>query len=173
MARLFFALWPAKPARAALAAWAATQASACGGRPVPEGNLHLTLVFLGEVDASRIEALRQLAQDVAGSAFTLTLDRIGEFRRTGVVWAGCRRAPAGLLGLQAALERAIREAGFSPDDRPFAPHLTLVRRTRDPVNPQDIEPVSWCPKAFALVEAARGKGTYRTLAEWPLGEEKT
>ena len=172
MARLFFALWPDETAREALAARAREIAGRCGGRPVPAANLHLTLVFLGEVDPSRIEPLRRAAVGVAGSAFTLALDRVGGFRRAGVAWAGCRQSPAGLIGLQAGLERRIREAGFSPDDRPFTPHLTLARRVRVPVEPQDVEPVSWRAKAFALVASARGEGTYRTLAEWSLEGEK-
>ena len=173
MARLFFALWPDKPARTALAARAAEIAKLAGGRPVPAANIHLTLVFLGEVDPLRIEALRGAAEGTRGFSFTLALDRIGEFRRAGVAWAGCRRPPAEMMEFQAALEQRIREAGFVPDDRPFAPHLTLARHVRNPPDAGDIEAVSWRAKSFALVESARGEAAYRTLAEWPLGEGKT
>ena len=173
MARLFFALWPDETAREALAARAREIAGRCGGRPVPAANLHLTLVFLGEVDPSRIGALRRAAQEAAGEDFTLGLDRVGGFRRAGVAWAGCRQPPAQLLALQAGLEKRIRDAGFSPDDRAFTPHLTLARRVREPVEPADIEAVSWRAGALALVESARGEGAYRNLAEWPLGEGKT
>jgi RNA 2',3'-cyclic 3'-phosphodiesterase len=173
MARLFFALWPDKPARTALASRAAEMARRCGGRPVPEANLHMTLVFLGEVDTSRIESLRRAADGAACCGFSLALDRIGEFRRARVAWAGCDRPPAELLRFQSALEGLIRAAGFSPDSRPFAPHLTLVRRAREPVDSGSFEPVSWTATSFALVETARGEGAYRTLAEWPLEGKNT
>lgn len=172
MARLFFALWPDAAARAALADLARTTASRYGGRAVPAANLHLTLVFLGEVDPARIGALRRAADGVACPGFAFQLDRVGGFRRAGVAWAGCRRPPPALLALQSSLEGRIREAGFSPDDRAFAPHLTLARRVREPVEPRDMEAVAWRANAFALVESARGEGAYRTLAEWPLGEGK-
>jgi 2'-5' RNA ligase len=173
MARLFFSLWPDMPARTSLAARAQDAAKLFGGRPVSEGNLHLTLVFLGEVESSRIVALRQAADKAEGTAFALSLDLVGGFRRAGVVWAGCRRPPAELLRFQANLECLVREAGFAVDDRPFAPHLTLVRHAKGPREPGEIEQVSWCAKAFALVESVPGRGAYRTLAEWPLGREET
>lgn len=172
MARLFFALWPDDAARAALADLARSTAGRYGGRPVPAANLHLTLVFLGEVDPARIGALRSAAEGLACPGFPFQLDRIGGFRRAGVAWAGCRRPPPALLSLQSTIEGRIREAGFSPDDRAFAAHLTLARRVREPVEPEDMQAVEWRANAFALVESARGEGAYRTLAEWPLGEEK-
>jgi RNA 2',3'-cyclic 3'-phosphodiesterase len=168
MARLFFALWPDESARGALAAHARQVAGRCGGRPVPAANLHLTLVFLGEVDPARIEALRRAAAGVAAESFDLALDLVGGFRRARVAWAGCRLAPPPLLALQSALEERVRDAGFSPDARPFAPHLTLARNVREPLEAQAIGAVGWRADAFALVESARGEGAYRTLAEWPL-----
>jgi 2'-5' RNA ligase len=170
MARLFFALWPDAAAQALLAARARKIAGLCGGRPVPAANLHLTLVFLGEMDPTRIGALQLVANGVAGAAFILGLDCICGFRQAGVAWAGCCQPPTALLALQAVLERRIRNAGFRPDNRPFTPHLTLARRICKPVRPENIEPVSWRASAFTLVESARGSGAYRTLAEWPLEE---
>ncbi|MDH5265059.1 MAG: RNA 2',3'-cyclic phosphodiesterase, partial [Betaproteobacteria bacterium] len=65
MARLFFALWPDAAARAALADLARATANRYGGRAVPAANLHLTLVFLGEVDPARIAALRRAVDGLA------------------------------------------------------------------------------------------------------------
>lgn len=172
MARLFFALWPDAPAREALATVAARVAARLEGRPVPAANLHLTLAFLGEVDAARVDALEQAAGGIAAHAFTVSLDRLGGFRRAGVAWAGCRQCPESLARLQADLDARIREAGFAPDPRPFAPHLTLARRVRGTAGVADMEPVRWLANAFALVESARDRGGYRTLAEWPLQEGK-
>jgi RNA 2',3'-cyclic 3'-phosphodiesterase len=173
MARLFFALWPDAAARAALADVARNTASRYGGRAVPAANLHLTLVFLGEVDPAKIDALRRAVDGVACAGFPFVLDRIGGFRRAGVAWAGCRQSPPALFTLQSTLEARIRAAGFSPDDRAFAPHLTLARHVREPVEPEGMKAVEWRVNAFALVETACGVGAYRALAEWPLGEGKT
>ncbi|MCM2326342.1 MAG: RNA 2',3'-cyclic phosphodiesterase [Lysobacter sp.] len=173
MARLFFALWPDAAARAALGRLAAEVSSRTGGRPVAAAKLHLTLVFLGEVDPARIPALASAAQGVAAEAFDLALDRLGAFARARVAWAGCERPPEKLLAMQAQLERRVRDAGFAPDDRPYAAHLTLARRARAPLAPERVDPVTWRVATFALVESVPGEGTYRTLAEWALEPEKT
>lgn len=173
MARLFFAVWPDAGARTALDARAKRIADRYGGRPVPARNLHLTLVFLGEIDPGRIEALKLAAAGVAGKAFRLGLDLVGGFRRAGVAWAGCRVVPTALLALQEDLDRRVREAGFTPDERAFAPHLTLARRVRNPVQAEDVEAATWWVEAFSLVESERATGSYRALAEWPLAPQKT
>ncbi len=173
MARLFFALWPDAAARVSLERLAAEVYRRTGGRPVAAAKLHLTLVFLGEVDPGRIPALACAAQRVAAEAFDLSLDRVGAFTRARVAWAGCERAPERLVAMQAQLERHIRDAGFAPDDRPYAAHLTLVRHARAPLAPDRIDPVAWRVASFALVESVPGGGTYRTLADWALAPEKT
>jgi 2'-5' RNA ligase len=173
MARLFFALWPDEAARAALAAKSKEIARRCAGRPVPAANLHLTLAFLGEVDPGAIPALRRAAQPAAQAPFELALDQLGAFARAGVAWAGCLRPPPELIALQAGLAKRIREAGFAPDERAFAAHLTLARRIRQPLAPEAMEAVRWPVGSFALVESVRGEGAYRTLAEWPLEGGKT
>lgn len=173
MARLFLALWPGAAVRDALSARASEVAGRHGGRAVAPSNLHLTLVFLGEVDDARVPALKAAAGAVCPEAFTLVLDRIGGFRRAGVAWAGCARVPAGLLALQAELESRIRDAGFRPDERTFSPHLTLARKVRGRVEPASIPALEWPVAGFALVESVRPEGAYRTLAQWPLAPEKT
>ncbi len=171
MARVFFALWPDAAAREALGALAREAARRLDGRAVPAANLHVTLVFVGEVDDGRIAALREAAGLAAGSAFRLSLDRLGGFRRAGVAWAGCAQVPAALAALQALLEARVRQAGFGIEERAFHPHLTLARKVREAPPPGPMAPVEWQARAFALVESVRGAGAYRTLAEWPLEAE--
>ena len=173
MARLFFALWPDARACAELAALAGEVSRRSGGRPVPAAKLHLTLVFLGEVDAARIPALSRAADETRAAAFDLALGHLGAFTRSGVAWAGSLRPPGELIALQADLGRRVGEAGFAPDERAFAAHLTLARHVRVPVATQAIAPVAWRVGSFALVETVRGEGAYRTLAEWPLAGGKT
>ncbi len=171
MARLFFALWPDREAAAALGALGREVAKAAAGRAVPAANLHLTLVFLGEVQASRIAALHRAADRVDGRPFRLALDQVGSFAPTGVAWAGCGEPPPELLALQAALQDELAVEGFAPEARRFSPHLTLARRTGAPVAAGSITPVSWLVSEWTLVESARDRGGYATLARWPLERE--
>lgn len=171
MARLFFALWPDREAAAALAALAREVAWTAHGRAVPEANLHLTLVFLGEVPASRAAALQRAADRVEGRPFRLALDQVGSFARSGVGWAGCSEPPRELLALQASLQGELEREGFAPEARRYAPHLTLARRIGAPVTAGPITPVAWQARELALVESARDRGGYATLARWPLERE--
>jgi len=173
VARLFFALWPDAAARASLERLAQEASRRTGGRPVAAARLHLTLAFLGEVDPARIPALARASGGVDAEAFDLSLDRLGAFARARVAWAGCERPPAGLVAMQAQLERRVRDAGFATDDRPFAAHLTLARHVRACLPPERIVPVTWRVASFALVESVPGECAYRTLADRALAPEKT
>ena len=51
--RLFFALWPPEDLSRALADGAEALARRFGGKPARRETIHLTLAFLGEVDAAR------------------------------------------------------------------------------------------------------------------------
>jgi len=168
MARVFFALWPDAAAREALAVHAARLAREARGRVVPAANFHLTLAFLGEVDAAGLDRARCAAGRVDCPAFALGLDCQGSFRRAGVAWVGCREAPPPLLALQSALERSLGQEGFAPEPRPYAPHLTLARRIAVPVEAGTLQAVRWEARSFALVESRRDRGGYANVAEWAL-----
>ena len=158
---------PDAQAAKALADLSRTTAGAARGRAVPAANLHLTLVFLGEVEAARVASLHRAAGKVGARAFTLTLDQVGSFARAGVAWAGCARVPQPLLDLQSTLERELEGEGFAREARQFSPHLTLARRIADAV-----PPVSWRATAFALVQSGGNRGGYATLAQWPLADDE-
>ncbi len=94
--------------------------------------LHLTLKFLGNVDAGRVDGIAQgmrlACRDLV--PFELTLSELGVFpneSRPRVVWAGVQGDLDPLIKLQAAIEAAMAGLGFAPEKRPFAPHLTLGR----------------------------------------------
>ena len=105
-------------------------------RWVAPDNIHVTLKFLGDVDADRMSALqRALADACVGSApFTLTIDGAGAFpnlRRPNVVWIGARGQIEIAAHLSQKIDAACAALGFAREERPFAPHLTLGRVKRD------------------------------------------
>jgi 2'-5' RNA ligase len=165
--RLFFAIWPDAAARDDLAALALDVAAVARGKPVPSANLHLTLAFLGEVDEARADLLPGIAAAVEARAFAMELDRVGSFPRARVAWAGCAKPTAALVRLQSALVNGLSRRGFALEDRPFAPHLTLARKTLAPLPPARIDPIAWEVGEFALVRSRAGR--YETAASWRLG----
>jgi RNA 2',3'-cyclic 3'-phosphodiesterase len=98
-------------------------------------DLHLTLVFLGEVDEATLAQVIALVGEVASHArpFELSLAGLGVFgppHAPRVIWAGVGGDTQRLLALQRRLADALESLGFSREQRPFSPHLTLARLKR-------------------------------------------
>jgi 2'-5' RNA ligase len=107
------------------------KSSAVKGRFTPRENLHLTLAFLGEIDASKLALVKHCMDQILERTFLLYLDGLGRFKgKDGdLYWAGVKKNNA-LLDLQNKLSDALVNAGFSLDNRKFSPHLTLGRQVR-------------------------------------------
>jgi RNA 2',3'-cyclic 3'-phosphodiesterase len=161
--RLFFALWPDADVRAGIVA-RRERLGRISRRQVPVHNLHLTLLFLGDQPAGRIDAIEGAAGRIKADACTLTLDRFGWFPRAGVTWLG-GEAPAELDALAVALKTAMEPLGLTFDARPFCPHVTLFRQVRRRPDFPEIEPLEWPMSEFALVESIPGQ-PYQVLRKW-------
>jgi 2'-5' RNA ligase len=168
MARLFFALWPDESAREKLAALAHDVALVAEGKPVPGDKIHLTLAFLGEIPGDRQAQVMRVGEGTRGVPFRLDLDRVGSFRRARVAWAGCSQPPAPLIELQAALAANLASRGFALEERAFAAHLTLARKTAKALSPASIPAIGLQATDLALVLSEAGTGRYTTLESWPL-----
>lgn len=169
-ARVFFALWPDEDVREELARAAERLHAACGGRITRPGNVHLTLVFLGDVERDRLDALREAAAGVGAPAHFLPVERFGWFRRNRVAWAGPAQTPAETLELVHGLEAALKQARFAFDARPYEAHITLVRKAECGKSLPAIAPIRWRLREFVLVESEldQGGSNYRITGRWPL-----
>ena len=101
-------------------------------------NIHLTLKFLGQVQASRIprvcSAVERAAMDI--ERFTFEIGGAGCFpspRSPRVLWIGLAEVPAPLMRLYDNLDDELSREGFAPEKRRFSPHLT-IGRLRQPKN---------------------------------------
>lgn len=171
-ARLFFALWPEAKVRRSLDQAGRKLHGICGGRRMRAPNVHLTLVFLGDVALARLDELHAVAGRVSGAPFSMTLDRLGWWRHNRVAWAAPREAPEALLGLVACLQEGLRNAGFAFDNRPvFAPHVTLLRNARcSEVEMPSLTPLDWEADAFVLVKSVTtdAGAAYEVIGRWSL-----
>jgi len=143
----------------------------CGGRAVPAHNIHLTLVFLGAVPRERLDGLEALAATIKGSAFALDIDRVDYWRHNRIVWAGVKDCPEMLTALVKRLEQALSGAGFRLNQRPYVPHITLLRDARRGPAQNRFAPVAWPISEFALVESVQldNSQLYEVLQSWRLG----
>lgn len=94
--------------------------------------LHLTLKFLGEIEAERVEALARAANRAAGVTgnFEVSLREAGAFPPRGnprVLWLGLHDEAGRLARLQERLEAECERENFPREARPFRPHITIAR----------------------------------------------
>ena len=168
--RLFFALWPGAATRSALHARALALNAECGGRVMRRDTIHLTLVFLGDTPAHELDRLQALAAQLDGQRFAFALDRVGSWKRNRILWSGPSSVPPALAELGRALGGRLRAAGFTLEERAFAPHVTLVRNAGAAPAEAQVAPLAWEVDDFALVASERraAGARYRTIGRWPL-----
>lgn len=98
---------------------------------VPPEQMHITLKFFGELSDENATHVSQSLAAIAAAvpAFALTIGGIGTFPAAGrvnVVWIGVQ-ASSELSGLHGQCDELLSKFGSPPEDRPFAPHLSLGR----------------------------------------------
>jgi 2'-5' RNA ligase len=188
--RLFAAVVPPPAAIRELAAAVAPlhalpQAAAL--RWTGEPTWHLTLAFLGQVDAEDLEPLRgRLATAAASVARTPRLRLVGSGRfGERALWAGVEGDMPALRRLADEVAKAARNTGIDVDERPFQGHLTLARaggRSGPPTAAgkglralagalADFSGTEWPATSLRLMRSHLGTGPahYETVAEWALG----
>jgi len=90
-------------------------------------NIHMTLAFLGELDAREASRVKQILEDFRQQSFEITLRHLRRLRDMAVLEA---EPEPELLSMQGKLEEELRKAGFRLERRPFYPHITLSRKTK-------------------------------------------
>ncbi|ACT03389.1 RNA 2',3'-cyclic phosphodiesterase [Paenibacillus sp. JDR-2] len=97
-------------------------------------DLHITLHFIGDMPVSSIPTIQAAMQETASrsSSFSLELSKLdcfGREERPSVLWLGIKQLPAELLGLHQLLGQSLHSGiGYSPETRPYRPHVTLARK---------------------------------------------
>jgi 2'-5' RNA ligase len=98
---------------------------------VREPLVHLTLKFLGEQPAERLEEIQTAVAGLAARhrELVMVLGGFGafpNFRRARVVWLGVAQEPR-LELLHHDIELTYSQLGVETEGRPFRPHVTLAR----------------------------------------------
>jgi 2'-5' RNA ligase len=103
-------------------------------------NLHVTLLFLGEVEDRQVhEVCRAVTACCAEQeAFTLTVGGVGAFpnlRRPRTLWVGLGLGTQQMVSLHDALEEVLLDLGcYRREERGYTPHVTLGRLRSDRVD---------------------------------------
>jgi len=134
---------------------------------LPE-QVHMTLHFLGDVEATDIGVLAKALEGVA-SGFTpleLCLQGLGVFPERGrprVIWVGLSGDLEAFGRLQQTVTEAVGGFGDHQEVKDFNPHLTLGRVRSDPGVKEDLSallrrlegprPIRWPVRELALISS--------------------
>lgn len=103
-----------------------------GARWTTVGNQHVTLNFLGWIEARLLGDVTAAVDEAAArhAPAEMSLAGLGAFpkpRRARVLWAGIADAAGLLPALTEDLGDRLRRVGYQPEDRRYTAHLTLAR----------------------------------------------
>ncbi|MBI5381706.1 MAG: RNA 2',3'-cyclic phosphodiesterase [Opitutae bacterium] len=134
------------------------RSAARGWSWTPQGQLHLTMRFLGDIAEERLKELTAALARVRVEPFVLPLEGVGVFPPRGaaqVLWVGVGRGHPRLFQLRQQIDDALLALGLPVELRTFHPHVTLARVRRE----------------AAPTAAAQFLKTYRDFASAPFRAE--
>lgn len=155
--RLFTALWPPTALRDALLALRDRWQWPAGAALVAAEKLHVTLHFLGTVDAARVQALKD------GLAVPLEPAELHVDPLAQRVWPGGLavlelQVPEALQRLHALLAQALVRLGVPVEARSWRPHVTFARKAGRAAAPRNAAPLpAWLVDQYALVRSSGGR----------------
>jgi 2'-5' RNA ligase len=128
--RAFIAVDVPEEIRAVLAS-AADMLKFDGIRLVPEKNLHITMLFLGDIGESNIDGIKEIISKADTEGFEVSLDNLGVFtpRMPKVIFAKVQDKSRSLLRTYNFLKAGLEGMGLILEDRQYIPHVTLGRLT--------------------------------------------
>ena len=171
--RLFFSLVPEEGIRDQLVEAAKTFPTVKGVRPIPKNNLHITLLFLGNVEENARKYLEKKVVQTFIQSFSLRLDLFGYFKRSQTIWIGSSSYPNELTRLINHLKSIGVQCGVDFDDRPIKPHVTLFRKVPKANFPSEPISIIWKVHEFHLMESIPDGNTtqYDKIATYRLMDE--
>jgi len=100
---------------------------------VPRENFHMTLAFLGEQDEAGQKSIEEAMDQVAHKTaiFLTYMGSLGyfSFDQGDTLYMGIKENE-GLMDLVTSLKEALSHRGFPIEERPFKPHITLVKKAK-------------------------------------------
>ena len=176
--RVFFAIWPKEAVWRQLCDLSEKLELVCGGRRTRTESIHLTLIFLGEMETSQLHTLCLAANTVRGQVFNFIVEGIRYWKLNRLVYAETGETPLELFDLVGSLKNTLSAYGFSFDHRTFTPHITLVRKVQRHVLPMSlihlVEPIVWPVNEYILVksEQASDRSVYTPIGRWSLESQR-
>lgn len=168
MKRLFFALWPNEQTRQKVADITNLLDAAAIKKYHPE-NLHVTLLFLGNVESSVEQQLRQRVNKVIAEPISITFDQFSFWSKPAVLCLTATNIPVMFVRLVDAIRELASDCGINIQQPHNNPHITLARKAK--TKPAiDFDPVLLEAQSFVLVQSisTQDGSHYQVLQRWSL-----
>lgn len=158
-------------------------------RWVKPQNIHLTIVFLGDVKPEVLKPIQEGVKEVCAEfgPFSAAIRGVGTFpnkKNPRVLWLGLDGEMERLSRFRDALQHSLTPFGIQEEKRSFRPHLTLGRFRKGKGRISDLQPVlstyatvesplSVLPELVLFRSDLRPEGAiYTRLGAWPLSGSK-
>jgi RNA 2',3'-cyclic 3'-phosphodiesterase len=166
MKRLFFALWSDETIRQQCVK-IGNAVLAEKAQPVQTANIHVTLLFLGNIDSDKEQYVKEALATVPVPKITLCFDKLSFWKKPSVLCLTSTNPNPELEGLVETLSKVARKLDIPLDERPFKPHVTLVKKATK-LTPLSFKPIIWQSNSFCLVESCRIPSgiEYRIVEKW-------
>ncbi|HEY3849571.1 MAG TPA: RNA 2',3'-cyclic phosphodiesterase [Steroidobacteraceae bacterium] len=168
--RLFFAAFLDSESRRSVSAAVRALELEGASAYLPPEKYHMTLVFIGGVSDSVVQAVREIGEAQRVECVSLRFDRWEFWDGARAVVASSPDRPEPLIQLRASLSAGLMHRGVAFDDKPLRPHITVARKlAQAPVLPK-LSEFSCTLRAFSLVSSvtAPGGSVYTVVDSWPL-----
>ena len=149
-------------------------------------NIHLTVVFMGNIDESYVDVIDRSARNICRGyePFNIFLNGIGIFgtrRNPRVIWIGLGGDIKKMAALRDDLSKSLKPLGIRQEKRPFKPHLTIGRFKKQPAGPYNFNRIlhrykhlhtsEHTQKILTMYKSElRQRGAvYTKIRSWPLG----
>ncbi len=159
--RLFFGLLPDEETHQQLIEHSRSFPIVKGVRPIPKDNLHITLQFLGHLEANERKCLEKKMVQTFVQSFTLRFDLYGYFKSSQTLWIGCSSYPGELTRLVNHLKSIAESCGANVDERIYKPHITLFKKVQKVEFPDRPFTIKWHATEFHLLESVPHENTTR------------
>lgn len=142
-------------------------------RMTPPGDMHITLVFIGEDRFGELQEIAERLGKIAKRPFRLKLAGVKTFgnpETPRIVYAALADSPE-LMELQRAVEQQLEPLALATDPKPFVPHITLASRWRGGILPGNwmLEDLEFPVDSFSLFEIhPRETPRYEEIQTYPL-----
>lgn len=166
MRRLFFALWPDEYTRQQCFNIRNALVSP-QSQPIQAANIHVTLLFLGNIDSEKEERFKQALATIQVPKITLHFDCLSFWAKPRILCLTAKGSSPEIETIVETLSRMARELSIPIDDRQLKPHVTLVKKAKSQI-PLKFKPIVWHSHFFCLVESCLFSNgiEYRIVEKW-------